>query len=321
MLPMMQSLPALGIDVGGGSAKIGIVSPAGKVLAQDTVASDPGVPAAVLIDHYLATAERLQKALAVEEICGIGIGIPGHIDFELGTTRLGNVPVLDDFPIADYVSKKSGGKVFIENDATLAALAEHRFGVGQGSNRFLTVALGTGIGVGFIENGKPVHTANGTMGDIGHVIVDPTGNRSCRQGCHGCLESVASALALLERYNQLHDVNNEEGLGALFESARAGDVECTRIIEETAQYIGSAVVTWMHIFAPDCIAFAGGVSAAGEDLLGPVRKAVSRFAMADYLNKVTILQATLGGKAGLVGAAALCFSPKHPHQNNERVQS
>ena len=313
---MSQLLPALGIDVGGGSAKIGIVSPAGQVLAEDVVISDPGFAASVLIDRYLATADRLKNSVGIDRYCGIGIGLPGHVDFKRGITRLGNVPSLDDFPIVEYVSNKSGSKVFIENDATLAALAEHRFGVGQGSNRFLTVALGTGIGVGFIEDGKPVHTANGTMGDIGHVIVDPEGSRSCRQGCHGCLESVASALALQERYKALLGVSSDEGLGALFDSVRAGDIQCARIIEEAAQYIGAAVVTWMHIFAPDRIAFAGGVSAAGEDLLGPIRIAVARLAMTDYFSKATILQATLGAKAGLVGAAALCF----PNQHNERVQ-
>jgi glucokinase len=305
---MAQSFPALGIDVGGGSAKIGIVSPAGVVLAQDKVASDPSVSAPVLLDRYLEMADRMRMQLGIQDLCGIGIGLPGHIDFTRGTTRVGNVPVFDEFPVVDYVRAKSGRTVLIENDATLAALAEHRFGVGQGSERFLTVALGTGIGVGFIENGKPVHTANGTMGDIGHVIVDPTGKRSCRQGCHGCLESVASALALEERYSALRGKKSETGLRALFGSARAGDVQCKLIVDEAAQFIGAAVVTWMHIFAPDRIAFAGGVSAAGEDLLSPVRKTIARLAMADYAAKATILPATLGSKAGLVGAAALCFS-------------
>jgi glucokinase len=312
---MAQHPPALGIDVGGGSAKIGLVSLSGEVLAQDVVASDQSVSAPVLIDRYLAVADRLKKSTGVDELCGIGIGLPGHIDFERGTTRLGNVACLNKFPIVEYISKKAGCKVVIENDATLAALAEHRFGVGQGSNRFLTVALGTGIGVGFIENGKPVHTANGTMGDIGHVIVDPTGQHTCRQGCHGCLESVASALALQERYIALRGVKNDEGLASLFDSARAGHGECAHIIENAAQHVGAAVVTWMHIFAPDRIAFAGGVSTAGEVLIEPIRKTVSRLAMKDYAEKVTLLQAMLGSKAGLVGAAALCF----PNQRNERM--
>jgi glucokinase len=313
---MTPDLPALGIDVGGGSAKVGIVSPAGDVLGQDTVASDPAVSASVLLDRYLEAARHMQTLLGIKQLCGIGIGLPGHIDFAKGATRLGNVPALDEFPIVEYVSAKSGNKVYIENDATLAAVAEHRYGVGQGSNRFLTVALGTGIGVGFIENGKPVHTANGTMGDIGHVIVDPTGKRTCRQGCHGCLESVASALALEDRYQALRGNSGDKRLSSLFESARAGDLECGQIIQEAALFIGAALVTWMHIFAPDRIAFAGGVSAAGEDLLSPIRKTVTRLAMADYASRATILQAKLGSQAGLVGAAALCF----PIQHNERVQ-
>jgi glucokinase len=110
-----------------------------------------------------------------------------------------HAPALDDFPIVEYVRAKTEYNVRIENDATLAAMAEHRYGVGKGSSRFLAVASEPDPGVGFIENGKPVHTANGTMGDIGHVIVDPPGSRSCRQGCRGCLESVASASALEQR--------------------------------------------------------------------------------------------------------------------------
>jgi glucokinase len=314
---MSQSLPALGIDVGGGSAKIGIVSPTGQVLAQDVVISDPSMTATALIDRYLMAAERLQKSLGTQGLCGIGIGLPGQIDFTMGTTRLGNVPSLDNFPIVDYVANKTGIAVLIENDATLAAVAEYHFGVGKGSNRFMTVALGTGIGVGFMESGKPVHTSNGTMGDIGHTIVDPKGTRSCRQGCRGCLESVASARALQERYDALLHSDAGEDLEALFQSARLGQIECANIIAEAAQNIGAAVVTWMHIFAPDCIAFAGGVSAAGEVLLDPIRKSVARLSMTEYASGVTILQARLGGKAGLVGAAALCFPGKH----DERVHS
>lgn len=310
---MLQDLPSLGVDVGGGSAKIGIVSRAGEVLAQGIIASDPSAPAAVLLDRYLEMAAKLKASLGVRRLSGIGIGLPGHIDFRRGTTRLGNVPALDDFPIVEYVRAKTEYDVLIENDATLAAMAEHRYGVGKGSSRFLAVALGTGIGVGFIENGRPVHTANGTMGDIGHVIVDPSGSRSCRQGCRGCLESVASALALEDDYRALSGNTHAEGIDTLFAIARAGDAQSRRIVDEAARYIGAAVVSWMHIFAPDRIAFAGGLSAAGEDLLSTIRETVSRLAMADYVAKVTILQATLGSKAGLVGAAALCFAD-NPNQ-------
>jgi glucokinase len=321
---MSQTFPALGIDVGGGSAKIGIVSPDGELLAQRAVESDPHLTASALLDCYLAVGESLKQALGIQDLCGIGIGLPGHIDFDAGTTLLGNVPSLYGFPIVEYVRNKTGNNVFIENDATLAAIAEHCFGVGQGSNRFLTVTLGTGIGVGFVESGRPVHTSNGTLGDIGHVIVDPSGERTCRLGCHGCLESTASALALEERFLALRRVNAQESIdGAgqvledLFDAARAGDIECTRIVEGAARDIAAAVASWMHIFSPDRIAFAGGVSAAGEDFLRLIRNSVTRLAMPAYSSKATLLLARLGSKAGLVGAAALCF----PNQRNERVQT
>ena len=152
---MPQTLPALGIDIGGGSAKIGIVSPHGELLARDVVASEPNVGAPALIGRYLAMADRMRKSLGIEGFCGIGIGLPGHIDFKRGTTRLGNVPCLDDFPIVDFVSKKSGSMAYIENDATLAALAECRIawrlaaslqGAGAGSRSLRPNAQGLATG-------------------------------------------------------------------------------------------------------------------------------------------------------------------------------
>jgi glucokinase len=315
---MAQPLPALGIDVGGSSAKIGIVSRTGEVLASCAVTSDPGLSAPGLLDRYIVAARELQAATGAERLEGIGIGLPGHIDAAAGTTRLCNVASLNGFPIAEHLSEKSRTAVWIENDATLAALGEFRFGAGRGSARFLTVTQGTGIGVGFIESGRPVHTANGTMGDIGHVIVDPLGARQCRHGCHGCLESVASALAMEERYaSVLQDASGEvqgpPDLRGLFKAAKGGDSACAAIIADVARALAAAMATWLHIFAPDRIALAGGVSAAGEQMLDPIRMELSRLAMPDYLSKVSLVPAQLGNMAGLVGAAALCFSSQ-PHE-------
>jgi glucokinase len=318
---MAQPLPALGIDVGGGSAKIGVVSPAGEVLAECAVTSDPGLSAPGLLDRYLEAARALQRAAGAGELAGIGIGLPGHIDAEAGTTRLCNVPALNGFPVVEHLSARSGTSVWIENDATLAALGEYRFGAGRGSARFLTVTQGTGIGVGFIVGGRPVHTANGTMGDIGHAIVDPFGTRQCRQGCHGCLESVASALAMQERHASVlrtggAGVEGQPDLKELFRAAGTGDEACAAIIAEAARALAAAMASWLHLFAPDTIALAGGVSAAGEDMLGPVRAVFTRLAMPDYLAKVSLVSAQLGKRAGLVGAAALCFS-NTPHQRTD----
>jgi len=319
---MAQQHPALGIDVGGGSAKIGIVSHTGKVLADCTVTSDPSLTAPALLDRYLDAGRGLQAKAGVERIAGIGIGLPGHINFKAGTTRMCNVPALNEFPIVDHLSARSGSRVCNENDATLAALGEFRFGAGRGRDRFLTVTQGTGIGVGFIESGRPVHTANGTMGDIGHTIVDPLGARQCRQGCHGCLESVASAIALQERYAAIlrsrgAKLQGPPDLRGLFRAAATGDEVCTAVIADAALALAAAMATWLHTFAPDTIALAGGVSAAGENMLGLVRKALFRLAMPEYLSKCSLVPAQLGARAGLVGAAALCFT----NTNQGRTES
>jgi glucokinase len=301
----MQGLPALGIDVGGGSAKIGLVAPDGAVLARRQVASDPALGGGALLDSYLDAAFALQAEIKVAELAGIGIGLPGQIDAAGGTTHLGNVASLNGFPIVDYVRTRTGMIAALENDATLAALAEHRHGAGRGSRRFLTVTLGTGIGVGFIENGNAVHTSNGTLGDIGHVIVDPSGERACRQGCHGCLESVASALALGERFRRLLGAGpGSDDIAPLFARAVQGDAECLQIVDEAARFIAAGIVTWTHIFAPDRIAIAGGVSAAGPVFRDRIVAAVRQLMMPAYLANLAFVAAEFGNDAGLVGAAA-----------------
>ena len=301
----MHGLPALGIDVGGGSAKIGLVAPDGTVIARTQVVSNPALEGGALLDSYLNAAFALQAEIKATKLAGIGIGLPGQIDTAAGTTYVGNVASLDGFPIVGHVRARTGLNAAIENDATLAAFAEHRHGAGRGSRRFLTVTLGTGIGVGFIEDGKAVHTSNGTLGDIGHVIVDPSGTRTCRQGCHGCLESVASGLALAESFRGLGGSEpGSDGIAPLFARAAQGNAQCLHIIDQAARFIAAGIVTWTHIFAPDRIAFAGGVSAAGPVLGDRIVAAIRGLIMPPYLANLTFVAAELGNDAGLVGAAA-----------------
>lgn len=321
----MDDLPAIGIDVGGGSAKIGLVAPDGTVLGQCSVASDARLSGADLLDQFIIAAATLQREVGVRKLAGIGIGLPGHIDLEAGTTQVSNVRCLNGFPIIQHVTAKTGLAVAIENDATLAAFAEQRFGVGRASRRFMTVTLGTGIGVGFIVNGCPVHTANGTLADIGHVIVDPSGRRTCRQGCHGCLESVASGLALGDRLAEIVSQHPDsaaarlsrtlDGLRLLFEGARHADPNCQRIVTDAARFIAAGVISWTHIFAPDRIAFAGGMAVGGgSTFVESIAVFARSFAMPGYLTDTELLPATLGGTAGMIGAAALCLDQKPPQE-------
>ena len=321
----MNDFPAIGIDVGGGSTKIGLVAPDGTVLGQCSVASDVRLSGVDLLDQYIAAAEALQREAGIHKLAGIGIGLPGHIDLEAGTTQVGNVGCLNGFPIVQHVSAKTGLAVAIENDATLAALAEFRFGVGRGSRRFMAVTLGTGIGVGFIVDGRAIHTANGTLADIGHVIVDPLGEKTCRQGCRGCLESVASGLALDEQLVEIVSRHPDcvaarlsgtlDGLRLLFECAKRAEPHCERIVNDAARFIAAGVVSWAHIFAPDRIAFAGGMAVGGgSPFVKSIASFARSFAMPGYLTHTDLLPAALSSTAGIIGAAALCLDQIPPRE-------
>ena len=312
---MTSGVLSAGIDIGGSAAKVGLIALDGTIVARSTIPTPVEKSPQVLLDAYINTIEHWQSVMGCE-LTAVGIGVPGHVTDHHRSTDVCNLKRLNRFPIADYVEEKLGLPVWIENDADVAGIGEYRFGAGTGSQKFLMVTLGTGIGTSFIDGGLITVTANGTLGDIGHIIVDKSMRYRCRGGCLGCIESVASALALGRDALALAENHPDSYLGTLLnegqrkpsvqdviEGARAGDRICVDKMEDTAHWLGMWVTSVIQIFGPDKVAFGGGWSTMGQEFVDRILHHARYMGVPHYYRSLEAVPAQLGNRAGFVGAA------------------
>src|SRR4030081_1430097 len=200
ILILFYAMPdfSIGVDLGGTNLRIAAVSADGQLLEKVTL----GTKVALGRDHVIAemceAIQRLSTQYRSEGLfLGAGIGIPGIIDMEAGMLRKSaNLPGWSDYPVREEIERRLGARVFLENDANVAALGEKWLGAARGVDNMAIVTLGTGIGGGIVLNGKIWHGMNGMAGEFGHVTVEPEGH-PCGCGNRGCAERYASATAVL----------------------------------------------------------------------------------------------------------------------------
>ncbi len=305
----------VGIDIGGGSTKIGLVDHDGRILASAKLTTPEDQDPNSLIQSYVNQILEWKEEFGAHEPIGIGVGVPGHVIHNHRSTNVCNLPFLDKFPIADVMETHLKLPVWIENDASYAGIGEYRFGSGRQAGRFLMATLGTGIGLTCIIDGHLLVTGNGTLGDIGHLIIDKDLTYQCRKGCWGCVESVASGVAINRDVAQIADDYPESYLGQLKLSGRRiptvrdliegsfeGDEPCLAKLDETANWIGLWACNVLQIFAPDRMAFGGGWSAAGQGFIDKIFERAKSVGIDAYYEEMTFVQAALGNQAGMIGA-------------------
>lgn len=254
---------------------------------------------AAAVDELLAEGHH-----AREKIVGVGVGIPGPLAHATGRPIAPPVmPGWHDVPLRARLEQALGMRVFVENDANLAALAEQRWGAAQGRPNVVYVYLGSaGIGCGLILDGRLYRGDVGSAGEIGHVMVEEDGP-PCRCGSRGCLEAVAGTPAVLRRTQAL-------GLPAatldeLLALARGGNAKAIALLDATGEYIGIAVANILNMINPGCVVIGGGLAAAGDMLLGAFRSTLRRRGLAIAADHVAIILGTLGADVVAIGAVSL----------------
>jgi glucokinase len=308
----------VGVDIGGTTVKIGLLKIDGKIIKKweiETKKSKDGTQVVDDIwDSVLITLTEL--SIDLEQLLGIGIGAPGFIDGENGYVYEAVNLGWKDFNLADYMSSKSGLPVFVENDANIAVIGENWLGAGNHSKDVIAVTLGTGVGGGIITSGKILNGANGTAGEIGHIIVDTSGY-TCNCGRKGCLETIASATGIARqamkivkdkpasKLAKVFEENKTINSKDVFELAALGDDDCNQIIDYTADVIGFALANLSITLNPSKILIGGGVSKAGNQLLHPIKKYFTKYALPRISEACELRIAELGNDAGIIGAAYL----------------
>lgn len=302
-----------GIDIGGTTVKCGFFNTDGEVLDKweiKTRTEDNGVN--IVPDVADAIKDKIaEKGIALDEIAGVGVGVPGPVDEE------GNVPVAVNLhwgfvPLSKELSELTGLPVKVGNDANVAALGEMWKGGGVGYHNVVMVTLGTGVGGGIIINGQIVTGSNGAGGEIGHIHVDDSIEETCNCGNRGCLEQVASAtgivylakkkLAASDAPSALRD--GEVSAKTVFDAVKAGDVLAQEVAEEFGRYLGFACANIAGVIDPQVFVIGGGVSKAGSVLFDYITKYYRKYVFSACRNAKFAL-AELGNDAGIFGAARM----------------
>jgi glucokinase len=218
------------------------------------------------------------------------------------------------------MAERLGLPVEVDNDANVAALAEHRAGAAQGTTDVVVLTIGTGIGGGLILNGEVYRGAIGTGAELGHITIDLDGP-PCQGNCpnNGCLETLASGTALAREGRRIGGEQPDSALGRalrdgreitgalITELAHDGDAAAVEAIALIGTNLGVGIASYLNVFNPDVVVVGGGVIAAGELLLGPARAEAERRALPAMRDHARIVTAHFGSEAGLIGAATLAL--------------
>src|SRR6266516_5799885 len=306
----------IGVDVGGTKVAAGVVDEHGKIvekLRRATPSSSPARTEQVI-------AETVGELLGRYQVRAVGLGAAGFIDESGASVRFAPNLAWREEPLRLRVQEVIGLPVVVENDANASAWAEVRFGAARGHAHVVFVGVGTGIGAGIVLDGRLYRGHWGMAGEPGHYRVVPDG-RLCGCGNRGCWEQYASGNALVAearefamrspggamRLLQLAGGNAAAITGThITEAAREGDPAALRCFSIVGTWLGQGLANLAAILDPECIVVGGGVSEAGELLLGPARAAFDKaLPGTGYRPRVEILRAALGADAGIVGAADL----------------
>jgi predicted NBD/HSP70 family sugar kinase/biotin operon repressor len=308
------SQTVLGIDFGHSHVQVAVADLAHNVLAERRRDLDVNHRALEALDAAARMAREVLDLAEVERssVIGVGIGIPGPINRELGTA--GSATILPDWVglrIAFEMEQRLGLPVQIENDANLGALAELMWGAARDCSNFAYVKAATGIGAGLVIDGNLLRGASGTAGEIGHTTLDEAG-ALCYCGNRGCLETVASGPAIIELVG--HGTDEALTLARVIDLAAGGDVRCRRAISDAGRQIGVAVAGLCNLINPERVIVGGLLSRAGEVLLQPLRESISRHAVQAAAEKVEVMQAVFIERAELLGALALALRGSRAQQ-------
>ena len=310
----------IGIDVGGTNVKIALVDGEGKIIYSNSVPTYAQMGYEYTVNNIKQAIRDLMKETNTDakEIEGIGFDFPGQVDYKTGVVKLApNIPGWVNVPIAQMIEEEFNIPTRIDNDVRCAALGELKFGAGKGCENFVCITVGTGIGSGLVINGQLVRGAANAAGEIGHIKLQMNGGPICGCGDTGCLEAFASGpsiVAMAQEYlNGGKSTKFREMAGAdgeitpyiVAKAAEAGDPVAKRIFEIVGTYIGMGLVSVINLLNPEKVIIGGGVAAAGDLLLDPIRKTIKERAMVVAGNSVEIVPAELGNSAGVIGASML----------------
>jgi len=318
----MEKPYVVGIDIGGQTAKIGLVDARGNVLVQTAIVSNDVTDYKKFIDNLCdAVTKLVNKDYSLDQVRGIGLGAP-NANFYKGTIEgavnltWGGAQII---PFSDYMSKKIGLPVRLTNDANAAALGEMTYGVARGMKDFIMITLGTGVGSGIIVNGELLYGYDANAGELGHVTMVRQNGRLCGCGKTGCLEAYCSATGVARTAREMLETSGRKSLlrnipaetitsKDVFEAAKEGDALAKDIFDFTGNMLGEALADFVAFSSPEAIVLFGGLTRSGDLIMNPVVESLNKNVMPRWRNKIKVLFSQLKeSDAAILGASALAW--------------
>jgi glucokinase len=329
---------SIGVDMGGTNLRIAAISTEGQLLEKITT----GVKLALGRDYVIgemcdAILHLRERYRCVGRFLGAGIGVPGIIDVEAGMMRKSaNLPGWTDYPVRDEIESRLGARVFLDNDANVAALGEKWLGAARDADDMAMITLGTGIGGAIILNGKIFYGMSGMAGEFGHVTIEPNGV-PCGCGNRGCAERYASATAVVRMAREAiasgeapelaQALNSDPDFSAksVYDLAMQGDAAAQKIFTRFGEALGILLADLVNVLDLEMFVIGGGVVSAWDAFApkmfselrerslvyaasapedpGAEKEGASAQITSYTRRKTVITRATLGSDAGLYGAA------------------
>lgn len=305
-----------GVDIGGTTCKIGLFDMSGELLEKWEIPTNTENSGSAILDDVAAAVlgKMEERGLENKDIQGIGLGVPGPVGKDGTVFRCVNLG-WDVVNVEHALSEKTGLYVKAGNDANVAALGEMWQGGGAGHENVVMVTLGTGVGGGIIIDGKIVSGFHGAGGEIGHIKMRDNEKETCGCGGHGCLEQYASATGIVRmakdklcgesRATVLRDADPLSAK-AIFDAAKEGDEVAKELVDELCGMLGKALANIAAVADPEVFVIGGGVSNAGDILIGGIRERYEACAF-HACAKTEITRAKLGNDAGMYGCVRLLF--------------
>lgn len=310
----------VGVDIGATGMEVGVADLSGRVLdmVEEPVDIADG-PEAVLSRVERLVDELLARCGDGCPVWGIGVGVPGPVEFATGLPVAPPImPGWDGYPIRDRLSRRYDAATWVDNDVNLLALGELRTNrAAAAAQDVLYVKIGTGIGAGLVSGGRLHRGTNGCAGDIGHVAVAEAENVICRCGNAGCLEAVAGGAALAREGRRLAESGGSPVMAEILTAsgsltaadvtmaAERGDAAARALLARAGRLVGTTLATLVSFYNPALVVLGGGVVSAGDHVLAAIRESVYRRSLPLATRTLRIEPSSLGEAAGLAGAVHL----------------
>jgi glucokinase len=307
MADEQQNQRVVAIDIGGTGLKGAVINRHGHVIVQEnrpTLRERGGEAITTSVLNFASDlSKKSQQAPGNGRVVGVGIAVPGVIDETRGVVLAAVNLQWKNLPLSQLLTDRLGVRAVVGHDARAAGIAEGLMGAAQGSDDFFFVAIGTGIGAASVLHGKPYVGVHHMSGEFGHTVVQPNGPL-CPCGRRGCIETLASASAVVRRYRELSLTEHHEDLTTIdvVERVVAGDRIARLVWDAAIEALSIGLANYVHLFDPERIIIGGGLAEAGQVLFDPLIASLAKEVTLETVPP-PVFPAALGNDAGYMGAA------------------